>query len=208
MMKRIHFVSYADEFGNHVPSIEKVLEAGIDLVQLRIKNRDDKACIKQAEESKVLCNHYRAQLIINDRVNLSRQLDIRAVHLGQKDMPISEARMLLGENCYIGGTANSLDQMIALSEEGVDYIGLGPYRFTRTKENLSSILGHAEIADTVREFQAIGYKTPIYIIGGIVASDFSTIAELPIAGIAVSSLFANKSVKEIEVIKQNFEKGI
>ncbi len=208
MKKRIHFVSYGDSNNDHVASIKKVLDAGIDLVQLRIKNRTDAACYDQALKVKNLCKSYGAQLVLNDRVLLSNKLEIGAVHLGQNDMAILKARDILGESSYIGGTANTLDQMIRLSEEGVDYIGLGPYRFTKTKENLSPILGHKGIEDKLNAFQAKGHNVPVYIIGGIVESDFGIIATLPIAGIAVSSLFEDKSIKEIEVLKQNFEKGI
>ncbi len=208
MHKRIHFVSYGDQNGDHIASIHKVLEAGVDLVQLRIKDCTDQHWYNQAGKVMELVLSFGAELIINDRVALSSKLGINAVHLGQTDMAIPQAREILGSGSTIGGTANNLDQMIKLSQEGVDYIGLGPYRFTRTKNNLSPILGHEGIAGKIQGFQGRGYKTPIFIIGGIVESDFGLISELPIAGIAVSSLFADKSVKEIEVIKRNFEKGI
>ncbi len=206
--KRIHFVSFGDENGNHIPSIKKVLDAGIDLIQLRIKNKSDDWCRSQAVEAKDLCEKYGAQLILNDRVDLARELKISAVHLGQDDMPILEAKKFLGINCIVGGTANTLDQMRLLSSQGVDYIGLGPYRFTDTKENLSPILGHQGIEEQLNAFYSDGNTTPIFIIGGIGENDFSRIAGLQIAGIAVSSLFSEKSTQEIKEIKQNFENGI
>jgi thiamine-phosphate pyrophosphorylase len=208
MKKRIHFVSYGDKYNNHIPSIQKVLDAGIDLVQLRIKGMEDMECREQVLEAKRLCELYNADFILNDRVQLAKVCGVSGVHLGQKDMSVTEARELLGDEATIGGTANSLDQMIKLAKEGVNYIGLGPYRFTETKKNLSPILGHEGIQEQLRGFATLNLEVPVYIIGGILETDFNRIKELPLKGIAVSSLFADRSSKEIEILKHSFEKSI
>ena len=69
------------------------------------------------------------------------RLDVDGVHLGKKDMPIDQARQILGEAFIIGGTANTFEDVVQHYRAGADYLGIGPFRFTTTKKNLSPVLG-------------------------------------------------------------------
>ena len=92
------------------------------------------------KQSKI-CRKYNATLILNDHVHLVKEIGANGVHLGKSDMSPVKARELLGSNYIIGGTANNMEDIRQLHKSGVDYIGLGPFRFTRTKKNLAPILG-------------------------------------------------------------------
>ena len=141
-MKKISKIQYitngksADEIFNEV---HEVIDAGVDWVQLRIKNQE-LDFLNIGEEVKAICKG-RATLIINDQVSVAKDLDVEGVHLGLTDMPIDLARNVLGSNKIIGATANTILQCKKHYDMGANYIGLGPYKYTKTKEKLSPILG-------------------------------------------------------------------
>ncbi|WP_228453268.1 thiamine phosphate synthase, partial [Chryseobacterium sp. CH1] len=114
---------------------------GIKWVQVRWKNAPENELISLCEISKQLCSEYQAVCIINDHVQIAKEIDADGVHLGLNDSAIEEARLILGKNKIIGGTANTLSDVLLRIKESCDYIGLGPLRFTTTKEKLSPVLG-------------------------------------------------------------------
>ena len=84
---------------------------------------------------------YGSRLIINDRVEVAVAVDADGVHVGKEDMPVREARRMMGEGKIVGGTANTVEDIREHYRGGADYIGLGPYRYTTTKKKLSPVLG-------------------------------------------------------------------
>jgi thiamine-phosphate pyrophosphorylase len=116
-------------------------------------------------------------------------------------MSPTEARELLGKGFIIGGTANTFEDIERLAASGVDYIGLGPFRFTSTKENLSPILGIEGIEGIIKKCNEKGIHIPIIAIGGIKTEDVKTIMDKGVYGIAVSSSI-NLSENKIETVKR------
>lgn len=153
-----------------------------------------------AAEAKKLCSAYNAVLIINDHPQIVKAVDADGVHLGLDDMPIAEARKIAG-NKIIGGTANTLEDVLKRVEEKCDYIGLGPFRFTSTKEKLSPILGIEGYKNIVHELSEQKIIVPVFAIGGITAEDVQEILETGIYGIAVSGVITKHTDKK-ELIKQ------
>ena len=127
-----------------------------------------------------------------------RKLKADGVHLGKNDMPIAEARKILGRDFLIGGTANTFDDVRAHYEAGADYIGCGPFRFTTTKEKLSPILGLEGYRSIVQQMKAEGIHLPIVAIGGITLDDIPDILQTGVTGIALSGtiLRAENPVEE------------
>lgn len=162
------------------------LEAGGRWVQLRQKAMDKAVLTSLAERLLSCCRAHSAVLLINDDPEVALQSGAHGVHLGQSDCPVREARYLLGKDKIIGGTANTLKQMETLVYEGVDYIGLGPFRFTSTKERLSPLLGADGYRARMDAFRAAGYATPVVAIGGIVPDDAAVLLDVGVDGIAVS----------------------
>lgn len=161
--------------------------AGADWIQLRLKNlayADWKAI---ALETLAVCRQYNATLILNDSPKLAADIGADGVHLGQEDMPIAEARALLGDKCIIGGTANTLETILAHQRDGVNYVGLGPFRFTTTKEKLSPILGLDGYAGILLALQQRQISLPVIAIGGITLADVPALLETGVYGVAVSS---------------------
>ena len=188
---------------------EEACRAGVRWVQLRIKNGTDEQVLEEAKKTKIICQKYGAKLIINDHVNVAKLVEAEGVHLGKKDMSPKDARKILGKEFIIGGTANTLEDIINLQDQGVDYVGLGPYRFTQTKKNLSSVLGEKGYQNILEKLKEKSIDIPVIAIGGIQIDDIKTLMNIGVYGIAVASLIneANEKMDVVEKIDNAFNHG-
>ncbi len=180
------------QFITHTNSgLREALGGGCRWVQLRMKEATDDEFAAMARKVVPLCREYGAKIIFDDRVHLVAPLGADGVHLGKLDMPLPEARRLLGPEKIIGATANTLADVEQAAEAGADYIGVGPYRFTTTKRNLSPILGLEGYRDILSQARKRGIVTPIVAIGGITVDDLPALKETGVDGVAVSGLILN-----------------
>ncbi|MBJ6145799.1 thiamine phosphate synthase [Hymenobacter sp. BT559] len=159
---------------------------GVCWVQLRVKNLPAAVWQQRALDVQAVCRHHGATLIINDNPALALALGADGVHLGKQDMNPAKARALLGPGFIIGGTANTFADIEGLVAAGVDYIGLGPFRFTATKEKLSPILGLVGYTEIMVQCRAAGFTTPIVGIGGVELADIPALRAAGLHGVAVS----------------------
>lgn len=197
----LHYISQGIDQKAHLENIEQVLKAGCSWVQLRMKNTNYEAVLETAYQAKILCNSYGATLIINDNVGVAQEVGASGVHLGQEDMSTAQAREILGSEKIIGGTANTIEQALNHIKNGVDYLGMGPLRFTSTKKNLSPVLGFEGYANLIQKFSTEKIKIPIVAIGGITAEDFQPLQETGLNGIAVSGLLT-QSLDQNKIIEK------
>lgn len=182
----IQFISHSNERCSYLDGIRLALEGGCKWVQLRMKDAPDEQVAQLGVQARGLCERYGAKLILDDRVELVAKTGADGVHLGKNDMPIAQAREILGPGKIIGGTANTFEDIVAHWKSGADYIGCGPFRFTTTKKNLSPILGLEGYRDIVARMKDAGITLPLVAIGGITAEDIPAILETGVDGIAVS----------------------
>jgi len=204
MISRLHYISQETDDKSHTENIKEACQAGIDWVQLRVKDRELDEIEEMAFEAKTICKKYGAKLILNDHVEIAKAVRANGVHLGQDDMDPVEARAILGDKPYIGGTANTWEQVELLYESKVvDYIGLGPFKFTTTKENLSPELGIRGYSNILNNMIIQEIDVPIIAIGGIEMEDIFDLQMTGCHGIAVASLINNSFDKKetIEEIK-------
>lgn len=195
MFNRLQYISQGNTVEEQLYTIHQALDHGCDWIQMRFKNATSEDTFILAEAVKILCQEYLATFIINDNVTLAKQIDADGVHLGLSDMGISKAREILGNTKIIGGTANTFEDIQNHVQNGCDYIGLGPFRFTKTKEKLSSILGLEGYQKILTQLKEQQIETPIYAIGGILTNDVESIIETGIHGIAVSGLITESDSK-------------
>lgn len=193
MIQHLQYISQAPKTGTHIDAIEQVLQAGGKWIQLRIKSQAEAEILPFAKAAQALCESYGAKLIVNDYPHLAKAVNSYGVHLGLQDMPVMEARKIIGKHQIIGGTANTFEHIQQRVAEGADYIGLGPFRFTRTKENLSPIVGLAGYQNLMEKVRNAGISTPIIAIGGIEAADIPAILKTGIYGIAISAALTNQT---------------
>lgn len=200
----IQFISHHNARYTYLDGIRLALEGGIRWVQLRMKeaSRDDLLSI--GGEVRRLCDRYGATFILDDHVELVRELRADGVHLGFRDMPILEARRILGRDVIIGGTANTFVDIVMHHRASADYIGLGPFRFTTTKQGLSPTLGIEGYRDIMQKVRQAGIRIPVVAIGGITATDIPALMHTGIAGIALSGtiLGAKDPIEETKRILQ------
>ena len=198
----VQFISHYSERYSYLDSIQLALEGGCRWIQLRMKDATDDEVRPIAVEAQKLCRAYGAKFIIDDRVALVRELGADGVHLGKNDMPIREARQLLGPDYIIGGTANTFEDAKAHYEASADYIGCGPFRFTTTKQKLAPVLGLDGYRHIIQQMRAANINIPIVAIGGITKDDIPAILQTGITGIALSGtvLRADDPIAEMKHI--------
>ena len=198
----IQFISHYSERYSYLDSIQLALEGGCRWIQLRMKDATDDEVRPIAVEAQKLCRAYGAKFIIDDRVALVRELGADGVHLGKNDMPIREARQILGPDYIIGGTANTFEDAKAHYEASADYIGCGPFRFTTTKQKLAPVLGLEGYRSIISKLREANINIPVVAIGGITKDDIPAILQTGITGIALSGtvLRADDPIAEMKHI--------
>ena len=203
----LQFITHFTERYSYLDSVRIALEGGCKWIQLRMKEASTEEIIPIAKEAKAMCHKYGATFIIDDHVELVKQIEADGVHLGKNDMPIAEARKLLGRNYIIGGTANSFEDIQKHYENGADYIGCGPFRFTTTKKNLSPVLGLEGYQRIVSQMKEAGINLPLVAIGGITRDDLPSLMQTGITGIALSGsiLRAESPIQEMKTIIQTID---
>lgn len=206
----IQFISHYTDTISYLRGIEMALAGGCRWIQLRIKKDDAESMVggqdymetlrETALAAQQMCREAHATFIIDDHVELVREIHADGVHLGKNDMPVSEARRILGSDFIIGGTANTIEDIRMHYRSGADYIGCGPFRFTTTKKKLSPVLGLEGYREIVSIMKAENIDIPVVAIGGITASDIPEIMQTCISGIAMSGsiLRADDPVSEME----------
>lgn len=186
MHMELQFITHFTDTYSYYDSARMALEGGCRWIQLRMKDASADELEQEALRVQSLCKSYGATFIIDDHVELVRKLHADGVHLGKNDMPIAEARRMLGTHFIIGGTANTFDDVRRHHEAGADYIGCGPFRFTTTKKNLSPIVGLEGYRSIVSHMKEAGIRLPIVAIGGITFEDIPAIMETGVTGVALS----------------------
>lgn len=187
----IQFITHTNERYDYIDGVRMALEGGCRWIQLRMKDASEEEILKTAENTRKLCRQYDAVFLLDDYVELVERSGADGVHLGKDDMPIDEARRLLGRDKIIGGTANTFEDVKRIYSAGADYIGCGPFRFTTTKKKLSPILGLDGYRRIIEQMNAYRINLPVIAIGGILLPDVSDIMQTGVSGIAVSGAILN-----------------
>ncbi len=141
---------------------ELAFAGGADAVQLRMKDADGREMLEQAKAIRKIADEYCRFFIVNDRVDVAIASGADGVHLGQKDIPVSVARDMMGEDALIGASVSSLEEAIKAVEEGADYLGVGSVFRTATKKDANQAIGLGAVHQISH-----GVDRPVVAIGGI-----------------------------------------
>lgn len=201
-MLSIQFITHQTEKYTYLDSARLALEGGCKWIQLRMKEAPVDKIRQTALQLKPLCKEHEAVFILDDHVELAKELELDGVHLGKTDMPVAEARRILGEAFIIGGTANTFEDIQMHYRDGADYIGCGPFRYTATKKNLSPVLGIEGYRKILSRMKEEGIRLPVVAIGGINREDIPLIMATGVNGIALSGaiLRAERPAEEMKKI--------
>jgi thiamine-phosphate pyrophosphorylase len=179
---------------SHEAQAQRLCAAGARWIQLRMKQAPRDAWTATARTIVALCRAHGAVCIINDDVEIAVASDAHGVHLGKLDLDWPEARRRLGPEKILGGTVNQVaDATRAVAAGCLDYVGVGPWRFTTNKKNLAPVLGATGVANVIASLAGL----PAWVIGGIEANDLPAVHATGANGAAVSSaLFRHGQIEE------------
>jgi thiamine-phosphate pyrophosphorylase len=177
-----------------VETVEKAIKGGAKIVQLREKQSSGEEILRLAEELLKLTRKYNVPLIINDYLELARDIGAEGVHLGQHDTSLAEARKVLGNRAIIGVSCySSIERGIEAHEEGADYLAFGTPFFTPTKPDRQPTS-----FEILKEARRVIPKIPIFAIGGITPQNVASILETGVDGIAViTSVFGSSDPEKV-----------
>ncbi len=176
-------------------AVEEAILGGVTFVQLREKRADFSEFKKIALEVKAVTDKYGIPFVINDNVELCKEIDADGVHVGAEDMSVKKAREILGPNKIIGGTARTLERAVQAYEQGADYLGIGAVFDTNTKSGTTHM--SKETAQAINN----AVNIPTVAIGGINAGNITALKDYGISGVAVvSAIFACENIGKAAMI--------
>lgn len=185
------FITHPSDRYSIAEEVQMVLEGGCKWIQLRLKDASDEEFRQTALEIIPMCRENEAFLVFDDRVELAMEMGVHGVHLGKNDMDPLQARETMGAEAIIGVTANTAADITRMRGWDVDYVGLGPFRFTTTKQKLSPVLGTEGYTEIVTAVRDAGIMLPIVAIGGITIADIPSLMATGINGVAMSGAIIN-----------------
>ena len=183
IIPKLHYITQGSSPKEHTENIQKACTSGAELVQLRLKNVSEKKLLKLANEAREITSHFQTRLIINDHYKIAKEVKADGVHLGKSDSCPTLARKYLYTWQLIGGTANTLQDCETLLDKEINYISLGSFKFTQTKDNLPPVLG---LSGYTAITNVLKTPIPIIAVGGITTEDVNNLLEAGVSGIAVS----------------------
>ena len=208
----LQFITHHNDRFSYLDSARLALAGGCRWIQLRMKGTDSQLFEATAREVGALCREYGATFIIDDEVELAKRVGADGVHLGKEDMPVAEARAILGSEAIIGATVNSTEDILGHVHGTMpDYFGCGPFRFTTTKRRLAPTLGIEGYCEIIRHMREAKITTPLVAIGGITRHDITALMQCQVDGVALSGsvLKADNPIDEMQniaqIIKQNIK---
>ena len=179
-MKKLYLVTNSDKYSEEefLARLEAALKGGVDILQLREKDKSDLDILDLGKKVKALCDSYKVPMLIDDKPHLAWALGV-GVHLGADDMPIKLARILLGPDALIGATAKSVEAAQRAENDGADYLGVGAIFETKThvKTKRTSVETLIDIKKNV--------GIDVYAIGGLNIDNVDILADSGVDGICV-----------------------
>ncbi len=197
---RLQFITHYTNRYSYIDSVRLALEGGCRWVQLRMKGANESELEQTARIVQRICREHGATFIIDDDVLLAKRIGADGVHLGKEDMPIAEARAILGAGAIIGATVNSFEDIVEhINSSRPDYFGCGPYRFTFTKKRLAPTLGVEGYREIMRQMSENNIDIPLVAIGGICKEDIPHLLAAGVDGIALSGSILRADVPTLEM---------
>ncbi len=206
-ISRIHYITQDMQGKSHQQLALEACKAGADLVQLRLKNIEKSLMLSIAMETRNICKKYQATFIINDHLDIALEVDADGVHLGNGDIDHETARKELGENKILGATAYNEKEAEIHQQKGLaDYIGLGTFRKTRTKPEITDFLSLDQVSNLISRMEQVrSPPIPILVIGGISLDDIAPLLSVGVHGIAIASLMNESMDKSLTYEQINSE---
>ena len=170
--------------------VQESIDGGVTMVQLREKTLEEGKFLQEAKELQALCRTRHIPFLVNDNVQIAKEMDADGVHVGQSDMEALDVRAILGPDKILGVSAQTVEQAILAEKHGADYLGVGAVFPTGSKDDAEDVS-----YDTLKAICA-AVSIPVVAIGGITQDNVAKLAGSGICGVAViSAIYAAKDIK-------------
>ncbi len=196
IIERLHYITQDIAGVDHSELAEKACQGGAKWIILRAQRKSYKTLKPLAEKILKTCLQYNAKLIINSNTMLAKEIGAHGVQLGIDDMPIDQARILLGENALIGGAANNVSEIIECQRLGANYVYIGPFSYTHSRYRHMNTLGFQGCREIISEMNQEEINIPVLAKGGIEIDDIPFLTALGLHGVAVSTAINNGDLIE------------
>ncbi|MFI5451306.1 thiamine phosphate synthase [Pedobacter sp. UC225_61] len=184
---KLHFITHDILQHSHIAQAQIACEAGAKWIQYRCLSKADDELLSDINTIAAICDDWGATLIVTNHIHLKDKADIQGFHIEDMDADFIALRKQLGEGYTLGGSSNTIENLIRLANEGADYAGFGPFKVTTTKPNNAPLLGVKGYADAMEALKKANIVLPILAVGGVTLTDIPQLLETGIYGIAASS---------------------
>lgn len=186
-IEKLHFITHDIPQHTHIEQVQLACEAGAKWIQYRCLSKADDELLADLNVIAEVCDDWGATLIVTNHIHLKGKADIQGFHIEDMAADFIALREQIGEEFTLGGSANTIDHLIRLANEGADYAGFGPFKLTTTKPNDLPLLGIKGYADAIAKLKSEDIDFPILAVGGVSLTDVAELLNTGIYGVAVSS---------------------
>ncbi|KRT18189.1 thiamine-phosphate pyrophosphorylase [Pedobacter ginsenosidimutans] len=185
-IEKLHYITHDIPHLSHIEQAQQACEAGAKWIQYRCLSKSDEELLKDINAIAEICDDWGTTLIVTNHVHLNGKADIQGFHMEDMDADFIALRKLVGPDITLGGSANTVENLIRLAQEGADYAGYGPFAETETKPNNYTPLDTEGYQQVIKELKAMSVNIPVLAVGGIKTYDVEALMQTGIYGIAVS----------------------
>ncbi|HTM98460.1 MAG TPA: thiamine phosphate synthase [Pedobacter sp.] len=205
-IEKLHFITHDIPQHTHIEQAQLACEAGAKWIQYRCLSKNDEALLADIHLIAAICDDWGATLIVTDHIHLKGKADIQGFHIEDMDADFIALRKDIGEEYTLGGSSNTIENLVRLAKQGADYAGFGPFNVTTTKPNNSPLLGIEGYSKAIQKLGSFAIDLPILAVGGITLQDVEPLLNTGIYGIAVSSAI-NQS-DDLKLAYEDFYKAV
>ncbi|TCD12840.1 thiamine phosphate synthase [Pedobacter frigidisoli] len=185
-IEKLQYITHDIPHLTHIEQAQLACEAGAKWIQYRCLSKADDELLKDINAIAEICDDWGTTLIVTDHIHLNGKADIQGFHIEDMNADFIALRKFVGDDITLGGSANTVEDLIRLANEGVDYAGFGPFAITETKPNSYSLLSLQAYIDAANKLDQLKITLPVLAVGGIKIYDVEAIMQTRIFGIAVS----------------------
>lgn len=185
-IEKLQYITHDLPNLSHVAQVQMACEAGAKWIQYRCLSKTDEELLTEINLIAEICDDWGTTLVVTDHIHLNDKADIQGFHIEDLEADFTVLRKLVGDDITLGGSANTLENIIRLANEGADYAGFGPFAHTETKPNNLQVLGVEGYSVILKKLKALSVEIPILAVGGVKIADVESLMQTGIHGIAVS----------------------
>lgn len=199
-IEKLHFITHDIPGRSHIEQAQLACEAGAKWIQYRCLSKADDELVADLLVIGELCDDWGATLIVTDHIHLKGKADIQGFHIEDMAADFIALRQQIGEEYTLGGSANTLENLVRLAKEGADYAGFGPFKTSETKPNSFPLLSPETYAEAINQLKTRQIDLPVLAVGGITIEDVDSLMHTGIYGIAVS-----KAINQAEDLYEAYQ---